>query len=125
MPSATVLASMIRPAHDPYAGMPAATRSRTGASRSTARASLYGVVVKGRGLHDRLGSLRGVARLEDAGADEDSLGAELHHHRRIGGRRDTTGGEQHDRQFAGLGNLAHQLVRRLQFLCSYVQFVFW
>ena len=66
---------------------------------------------------------RGVAGLEDAGADEDALGAELHHHRGVGRGGDAAGGEQHDRQLAELGDLAHQLERRLQLLGGDVQLV--
>src|SRR5205823_10693580 len=36
------------------------------------------------GRDDGLGPLGGVAGLEDAGADENALGAELHHHRGVG-----------------------------------------
>ena len=46
------------------------------------------------------GALRGVARLEYAGADEDAVGAELHAERGVGRRGDPTGGEGHDRQLA-------------------------
>jgi hypothetical protein len=55
-----------------------------------------GVVEEGRRLDDRLGPLRRVAGLEDARADEDALGAELHHHRGVGRGGDATGGEEHD-----------------------------
>ena len=82
-----------------------------------------GVVVEGGGLDDRLGALRRVAGLEDARADEDALGAELHHHRGVGRGGDAAGGEQHDRQLAGLGDLLDQVVRRLQLLGRDVQLV--
>ena len=65
-----------------------------------------GVVVERGGLDDGLGPLRRVAGLEDAGADEHAFGAELHHHRGVGRSGDAAGGEQHDRQLAGLGDLA-------------------
>src|SRR5205807_6496962 len=42
------------------------------------------VVVVGRGLDDRRGSALGVLGLEDPGADEHTLGAELHHERGVG-----------------------------------------
>src|SRR5690606_34431539 len=41
------------------------------------------VVEEGRGLDDRGGALGGLPRLEDAGPDEHTVGAELHHERRI------------------------------------------
>ena len=56
-----------------------------------------------------------------AGALSMAVGAQLHHHRRVGGRRDAAGHEQHDRQFASLGHLSYQLVRRLQLLRRHVQ----
>ena len=64
-----------------------------------------------------------VAGLEDAGADEHALGAELHHHRRVGRGGDAAGGEQHDRQLAGSARPRDQLVRRLQLLGRDVQLV--
>ena len=70
-----------------------------------------GVVVERGRLDDRGGALGRVARLEDARADEHALGAELHHHRRVGRGGDAAGGEQHDRQLAGRGDLGDQLVR--------------
>ena len=75
-----------------------------------------GVVVHRRGLHDRARPRGRVAGLEDAAADEHAVGAELHHHRGVGRGRDAAGGEQHDGQRAGLGDLVDQLVRRLQLL---------
>jgi hypothetical protein len=69
------------------------------------------------------GALGGVAGLEDARTHEDAVGAELHHHRGIRGGRDATGGEQHDGELAGLGDLLDELVRRLEFLGRDVQLV--
>ena len=40
----------------------------------------------------------GSSDLKMPGADEDALGAELHHERGVGRRRDAAGGEHHDRQ---------------------------
>ena len=57
-----------------------------------------------------------VRRLEDARADEDALGAELHHQRGVGRRGEPAGGEVDDRQPARRGHLAHQLERRAQLL---------
>src|SRR5690606_9890748 len=174
MPSSTVSASRMSPAHVPYTGMPPAIRSRIGSAspnrrlslsmtldsppgitrpatlsssatrrtgiasapspRSTARCSRTspwrastptrgvlpatlgeavgcgqvgdvdadhglpeaagglrddgGVVEEGRRLHDRRGALGGLARLEDARADEHAVRAELHHEGRVGGGRD-------------------------------------
>ena len=81
------------------------------------------VVVERRRLHDRGRALRGVARLEDAGADEDAVGAELHHHRGIRRGGHAARGEQHDGQLAGLGDLGDELVGRLQLLRRDVQLV--
>src|SRR5919206_382611 len=61
-------------------------------------------VVEGRGLDDRRGPLGGIARLEDARADEHALRAELHHHGGVRGGGDAAGGEQHDRQLARRGD---------------------
>src|SRR3712207_7047962 len=47
-----------------------------------------------------------VAGLEDPGADEDTLGAQLHHHRGVRRGRDATGGEQPDPELSGPGHLA-------------------
>src|SRR6478735_6761433 len=81
------------------------------------------VVVEGRRLDDRLGALGRVAGLEDAGADEDALGAELHHHGGVGGGRDAAGGEEHDGELAGLGDLLDELVGGLQLLGRDVELV--
>src|ERR1700677_5330394 len=48
------------------------------------------LVVRG-GLHDGPSTLRGIARLENSGADKDRFGAELHDQRSIGRRGDTSG----------------------------------
>src|SRR6266511_1344238 len=48
-----------------------------------------GVVVERGRLDDRGAPLGRVTGLEDARADEHALGAELHHHRRVGGGGDT------------------------------------
>ena len=53
-----------------------------------------------RRLDDRRGAGRRVLGLEDPGAHEDRLRAELHHERRVGGRRDAAGAEQRDGQLA-------------------------
>ena len=82
-----------------------------------------GVVVEGGGLDDRFGALGGVAALEDAGADEDAFGAELHHHGCVGGRRDAACGEQDDGQLALLGDLTHEGVGSLHLLGRDVEFV--
>src|SRR6478609_5454911 len=79
------------------------------------------VVVEGGGLHDGGGALGRVAGLEDAGADEDALGAELAHQRGVGRGGDATGGEQDDRELAELGDLLDQLVRGAQLLGGGVQ----
>ncbi len=56
---------------------------------------------------------RGGALLhEDARADEDGLGAELHHQGRVGGGGDAAGGEVGHGQLAGLGDHADELVGR-------------
>src|ERR1700756_4752049 len=55
------------------------------------------VLEVGRRPADRLRAPLGVARLEDAGADEDAVGAELHAERSVGGRSNPAGRERHDR----------------------------
>ena len=52
---------------------------------------------------------RRITRLEDAGADEHTVGAELHHQRSIGRGCDPAGGEQDDRKLARLRTLTHEL----------------
>src|SRR4051812_26941222 len=74
------------------------------------------VVVEGGGLHDGGGALGRVAGLEDAGADEDALGAELAHERGVGGGGDAARGEEHHRELAELGDLLDELVRGAQLL---------
>src|ERR1017187_2414993 len=65
---------------------------------------------------------RGGALLhEDAGADEDGFGAELHHQGSVSGRGDAAGGEVGHGQLAGLGDHAHQLVGGLEFLGGVVE----
>ena len=56
------------------------------------------VVEVGRRLDDGVGHPGRVLALEDARADEDALGAELHHERRVGGCADPAGDEVDDRQ---------------------------
>src|SRR5436190_9173793 len=81
------------------------------------------IVVHRRRLDDGASALRRVAGLEDAATDEHAVGTELHHHRRVRGRRDAAGGEQHDRERSRLRDLAHQLVRRLNVLGGDVELV--
>ena len=64
-----------------------------------------------RRFNDRLRAARRVGRLENAGADEVSLGAELHHQRRVRRGRDAARAEQHDRQAAVLRDLSNKLDR--------------
>src|SRR3954449_2229679 len=71
--------------------------------------------VRGR-LDDRLGARRRILGLEDAGADEVALGAELHHQRGVGRGRDAAGAEEDDGQLARTGDLAHEVERGLQLL---------
>ena len=59
---------------------------------------------------------RRVLALEDARADEDALGAELHHQRRVGRGGDPAGDEVHDRQLALGRDPADELERRLELL---------
>src|ERR1700754_5216585 len=75
-----------------------------------------GVVEVGGRLDDRLGAALGVGALEDAGADEVALGAELHHQRRVGRGGDTTGAEERHRQAARGDDLLDDFQRRRQFL---------
>src|SRR5580692_708965 len=50
---------------------------------------------------------------EDSRADEDGFCAQLHHERGVGGSGDAAGGKVWHGELAGLGDHAHQLVRRL------------
>src|SRR5713226_1198584 len=59
-----------------------------------------GLVGIGRGRHDRFGTLQGVLGLEDAGADEQTVHAQLHHQRRVCRRGDATRCEVDDGQAA-------------------------
>src|SRR5436305_11833052 len=69
-----------------------------------------------RRLDDRLRAPFGIAGLEDARADEDAVGAELHAQRGVGGRRDPARGERHHRQLPVLGDPLLELIRRTQLL---------
>ncbi|CAM0904951.1 unnamed protein product [Alopecurus aequalis] len=71
-----------------------------------------GVAVMGDGLHDGAGAARGVAALEDARADEDTVAAELHHEGRVCGRGNPAGGELDDGQAAELLGLHDEVVGR-------------
>ena len=75
-------------------------------------------------LNDGVRARCWIVGLEDAGPDEDAFSAELHHERGVGGRRDATGGEVHDRQAAQLSRLAHLLVGGAQRLCLGHQLLF-
>ena len=61
---------------------------------------------------------------EDAGADEDGLGAELHHEGGVGGGRDAAGGEVGDGEMAGLGDHGDELVGGAEVLGGGVEFWF-
>ena len=69
-----------------------------------------------RRLDDRLRAPLGIARLEDARADEDAVRAELHAERGVRGRRDPAGRERDDRQPAVLGDPLDELVRGAELL---------
>ncbi|PUZ68123.1 hypothetical protein GQ55_2G000300 [Panicum hallii var. hallii] len=71
-----------------------------------------GVAVVRDGLDDGAGAARRVAALEDAGADEDAVAAELHHERGVGGRGDSPRGELDDGEAAQLLGLHDEVVRR-------------
>jgi hypothetical protein len=66
------------------------------------------------GLDNGLGALGWVARLEDTGADEDTVAAHLHHERGVGGSSDTAGGEVDDGQAALASGLLEQGVVALE-----------
>src|SRR5207247_778055 len=70
-----------------------------------------GIAEMRRRFDDRLRAPRGIGRLENAGAYEVSFRPELHHERRVGGRRDAAGAEEHDRELSVLRYLAHELHR--------------
>src|SRR2546428_1842055 len=64
-----------------------------------------------RRLDDRLRAARGLSGLEDPGSDEVPLGAELHHQRGVGRRRDAARAEEHDRELLLLRDALHELAR--------------
>ena len=66
---------------------------------------------------------RRVLRLEDAGADEDALGAELHRQGRVGRRRDAAGHEVDDRQPAVRRHARDERVRCAELLGGHEQLV--
>src|SRR5438876_1882784 len=70
-----------------------------------------GVAEVRRRLDDRLRASRRIGRLEDSRADEVPLCAELHHQRRVRGRRDPAGAEEHDRQLPVRRDLLDELER--------------
>src|SRR5881296_533375 len=72
------------------------------------------VLVVGRRLDDRPGAPCRVARLEDAGADENGLGAELHHERGVRRGRDPARREVGDRELPSPRHPSHQLVGRAE-----------
>src|SRR3954468_7826009 len=73
-----------------------------GAEAATGVREPLGIVVVGGGLDDRGACALGILGLEDAGADEDALRAELHHQRGVGRGGDPAGGEVDNGQLAGL-----------------------
>ena len=75
-----------------------------------------GVLGVGGRLDDRAGAALGVGRLEDAGADEVALGAELHRERRVSGSRDAAGAEERNGKPAGLGDLGDEVEGCLELL---------
>ena len=58
----------------------------------------------------------GIGRFEDAGTDEDGLGAKLHHQGRVGRSGNPAGGKIRYRKLAMFGHPFDQFQRRLQFL---------
>src|SRR5438270_977929 len=76
-----------------------------------------GLVEVGGRRNDRLGTLQGVLRLEDAGPDKDTIHPQLHHQRGVGGRRDAAGGEVDNRKAAQLLTFDQHLDRRADLLC--------
>src|SRR6185437_9638022 len=86
----------------------------------------------GLGAGDRFGPLLGIVfhverggtlLHEDARANEDSLGAQLHHEGRVGGGCDAAGGEVGDGQLSGLRHHADEFVGGLMFLGGGVEFL--
>src|SRR5437867_7718904 len=75
-----------------------------------------GVLEVRRRLDHCLGPRRRIGRLENAGAHEDGLGAELHHERGIGWRGNAPRGEIRHGQLAVLGDPAQELIGRAQVL---------
>ena len=69
-----------------------------------------------RRLDDRLGAQLRVTRLEDAGADEDAVGPELHAERCVGGGFDAAGGDRGAGELPVLGDPGAGVVGRVQVL---------
>ena len=73
-------------------GIASMAMPRIGAPRPLeTSAMIFGVVEVGRGLDDGVRHARRVLGLEDAGADEHALGAQLHHQRGVGRGGDAAG----------------------------------
>jgi len=66
--------------------------------------------------HNRRRALHGVVGLEDATPDKHAVHAKLHHEGSVGGCGDAAGGEVHNGELAGRGDLLDELVRRLHVL---------
>src|ERR1019366_8046761 len=92
------------------------------AERAAGFEQFAGIIEIPGGLHDGFGARGGVGGFEDAGADEDGLGAELHDERGVGGSGDATGGEVGHGQLAVLCHPFDQLKRRGQGLGVLVEF---
>mmetsp|Transcript_34965 Transcript_34965/g.109908 ORF Transcript_34965/g.109908 Transcript_34965/m.109908 type:complete len:329 (-) Transcript_34965:79-1065(-) len=82
-----------------------------------------GILVVRHGAHDGGGALGRVARLEDAGAHEDTVHAELHHEGGVGRGGHAAGGEVHHRELAGTGDLADEVIRGLDLLGKHEELV--
>jgi hypothetical protein len=54
---------------------------------------------------------------EDTASDEDAFGAELHHQRRIRGRRNAAGAKQHDGKLLLARDVLHEIQRRAEIAC--------
>lgn len=71
-----------------------------------------GVAVMSHGLNNGSSPFGGVTALEDAGANEDAIAAELHHEGRVGGGSDATCGKVDDGEAAELLGLHDKVVGR-------------
>ncbi len=93
-------------------------------SSSLASSSFRGILVIRGGFDDGFGAGFRIGRFENARADEDSFGAELHDERGVGRSGDAAGGEVGHGEFAVFGDPFDEFERGLQILGGVHKFFF-